>query len=238
MGGVDAVKGAWPWMVSLHWLNRHVCGATLIGQDWLLTAAHCVYGKNVHLSNWRALLGLNVQSEASSAPEVQSRPIRRIVMHPLYNRRTKQADIALMQLSEPISFSNFVRPVCLSEPGLDPAPGTLCSITGWGRLESGGLLPNVLQEALLPLVPLDLCQEQLPQYNLTELMMCGGYEEGGVDTCQGDSGGPLMTSERGHWTQLGVTSFGDGCGDPLSPGVYARVSAFTSWIAQTRRSDG
>ncbi|KAG7273473.1 hypothetical protein CRUP_032721 [Coryphaenoides rupestris] len=44
VGGVNAEKGAWPWMVSLHWRFRHVCGATLIDRDWLVTAAHCVYG--------------------------------------------------------------------------------------------------------------------------------------------------------------------------------------------------
>lgn len=235
VGGVNAAKGAWPWMVSLHWFNRHVCGGTLIGRDWILTAAHCVYGKNVHVANWRALFGLTAQSE-SNAPEVQSRLIRRIVIHPWYNRRTKRADIAMMQLQEPVNFSDHVQPVCLPEPGLDPAPGTVCTISGWGRLQSGGSLPDVLQEALVPLVPLSQCQEQLPQYNITELMMCAGREEGGVDTCQGDSGGPLMLQRSGHWTQIGVTSFGVGCGNPLSPGVYARVSAFTSWIAQTRRS--
>lgn len=60
--------------------------------------------KNVHVVNWRALLGLLVQSQ-QTLPEVQSQPIRRIVIHPLYNRRTKQADVAMMQLEQPISFS-------------------------------------------------------------------------------------------------------------------------------------
>lgn len=49
VGGTDSPKGAWPWMVSLYFRGRHVCGATLIDNEWLITAAHCVYG-------WRILL--------------------------------------------------------------------------------------------------------------------------------------------------------------------------------------
>ncbi|KAK2886672.1 enteropeptidase [Channa argus] len=234
VGGVDAVKGAWPWIASLHWKGRHVCGASLIGRDWLLTAAHCVYGKNLHLQAWSAVLGLHDQRDINSEA-VQKRNIDRVVINRQYNRRTKQADIAMMHLEQPVNFNQWIQPVCLSE-GQNVPTGQKCFIAGWGYDAEGGFLPNVLQEAEVPLVDQVQCQEQLPEYTITSSMLCAGYPEGGIDSCQGDSGGPLMCLDNGHWTQIGVTSFGRGCGRPQSPGVYARVSAFSSWIAETRRS--
>ncbi|KAM4545848.1 enteropeptidase [Odontesthes bonariensis] len=235
VGGVNSVKGAWPWIVSLHWRGRHACGASLIGRDWLLTAAHCVYGKNVHLQFWSAILGLHAQSDQNSE-DVQTRRVDRVFIHRAYDRRTKQADIAMMHLQQPITYSQWVQPVCLPAENQSFPAGKKCFISGWGREAEGGSSPNILQEAELPLVAHHECQRLLPEYTFTSSMLCAGYPEGGVDSCQGDSGGPLMSLEDGRWTQIGVTSFGVGCGRPQRPGAYARVSAFVSWIAQTRRS--
>lgn len=235
VGGVNATEGAWPWIVSLQWRGHHRCGASLIGRDWLLTAAHCVYGRNVHLQSWEAVFGLHSQIHENSE-HVQTRRVDRVIFHREYDRITKQADIAMIHLQQPISFTDWVQPVCLAAEGQSFAAGRKCFIAGWGRQSENGATPDVLQEAQVPLVDQDQCQQQLPEYSITSSMLCAGYPEGGVDSCQGDSGGPLVTLDDGRWTLIGVTSFGRGCGRPQTPGVYARVSAFSSWIAQTRRS--
>ncbi|XP_056587484.1 enteropeptidase [Triplophysa dalaica] len=235
VGGQDAQKGAWPWIVSLHWQGGHVCGASLIDSEWLVTAAHCVYGKNVHLSNWVAVLGLHAQFGTDESHR-QYRTIDKIFMNQHYNRRTKDSDIALMHLQTPANFSDYVQPICVPERRTLFKEGTKCFIAGWGRLSEGNSVANVLQEAVVPLINNTQCQRWLPEYNITDQMVCAGYPEGGVDTCQGDSGGPLMCVEDNLWaTLVGVASFGRGCGQPQSPGAYAYVNPYVEWIAETRR---
>lgn len=235
VGGHDAQKGAWPWIVSLHWQGGHVCGASLIDNEWLVTAAHCVYGKNVHLSNWVAVLGLHAQFGTDES-EKQYHTIDKIFMNKHYNKMTKESDIALMHLQTPANFTDYVQPICIPEHGTLFKEGTKCYIAGWGRLFEGGSGANVLQEAVVPLINNTQCQRWLPEYNITDQMVCAGYPEGGVDTCQGDSGGPLMCIDEDYWaTLVGVASFGIGCGQPQRPGVYAYINPFVDWIAETRR---
>ncbi|KAK1788538.1 hypothetical protein P4O66_016960, partial [Electrophorus voltai] len=151
VGGEDAQKGAWPWMVSLKWQGRHVCGAALIDREWLVTAAHCVYGKNIHLSYWEAVLGVHTQNNDETS-ERQTHLVDQVIMNQLYNRETKDADIALMHLKTQVNFT--------------------------------GSVANILQQAVLPILSRAQCQEWLPEYDITERMVCVGYAEGGIDSCK------------------------------------------------------
>uniref|UniRef100_A0A0D9R953 Enteropeptidase n=1 Tax=Chlorocebus sabaeus TaxID=60711 RepID=A0A0D9R953_CHLSB len=229
VGGSNAEEGSWPWVVGLYYGGRLLCGASLVSSDWLVSAAHCVYGRNLEPSKWTAVLGLHMTSKLNS-PQTVSRLIDQIVINPHYNRRRKDNDIAMMHLEFKVNYTDYIQPICLPEENQVFPAGRNCSIAGWGTVVYQGSTANILQEADVPLLSNEKCQQQMPEYNITENMICAGYEEGGIDSCQGDSGGPLMCQENNRWFLAGVTSFGYKCALPDRPGVYARVSRFTEWI--------
>jgi secreted trypsin-like serine protease len=77
---------------------------------------------------------------------------------------------------------------------------------------------------------------------ITDSMICAGEPKPDAkadqvkDTCQGDSGGPLITNgPDGKPVQIGIVSWGDGCGIPNVHGVYARLAKFSDWIKNTAR---
>uniref|UniRef100_A0A8D1X4N3 Enteropeptidase n=1 Tax=Sus scrofa TaxID=9823 RepID=A0A8D1X4N3_PIG len=229
VGGNDSREGAWPWVVALYYNGQLLCGASLVSRDWLVSAAHCVYGRNLEPSKWKAILGLHMTSNLTS-PQIVTRLIDEIVINPHYNRRRKDSDIAMMHLEFKVNYTDYIQPICLPEENQVFPPGRICSIAGWGKVIYQGSPADILQEADVPLLSNEKCQQQMPEYNITENMMCAGYEEGGIDSCQGDSGGPLMCLENNRWLLAGVTSFGYQCALPNRPGVYARVPKFTEWI--------
>ncbi|KAK2540967.1 hypothetical protein Q9233_001020 [Columba guinea] len=100
------------------------------------------------------------------------------------------------------------------------------------KVQYTGPTSNVLQEAEVPLISNEKCQQLMPEYNITENMICAGHDAGGVDSCQGDSGGPLTFEDGNKWVLIGVTSFGYGCALPKRPGVYVRVTMFVDWIGK------
>ncbi|KFP30526.1 Enteropeptidase, partial [Colius striatus] len=123
-----------------------------------------------------------------------------------------------------------IQPICLPEKDQQFLQGINCSIAGWGYIVNGGPTSDILREAEVPLISNEKCQEWMPEYNITENMICAGYETGGVDSCQGDSGGPLTFEDGNEWVLVGVTSFGYKCALPRRPGVYVRVTMFVDWI--------
>ncbi|XP_005391947.1 PREDICTED: atrial natriuretic peptide-converting enzyme isoform X1 [Chinchilla lanigera] len=228
LGGRTSRPGRWPWQCSLQSEpSGHVCGCVLIAKKWILTVAHCFEGRE-NAAVWTVVFGINNLDHPSV--HMQTRLVKTIILHPRYSRAVVDYDISVVELSEDINETSYVRPICLPSPGQTLEPDTYCYITGWGHM--GNKMPFKLQEGEVRIISLQQCQSYFDMRTITTRMMCAGYESGTVDSCMGDSGGPLVCEQPGgQWTLFGLTSWGSICfSKVLGPGVYSNVSYFIGWI--------
>ncbi|XP_045136520.1 trypsin-1-like [Portunus trituberculatus] len=223
----------YPWHVGIKyvWNSNYWCGGSIINNLYILTAAHCVDD----IISVQGLVVAVADHDMTSTDDVtQLVPVQETIVHPDYNLNTLDSDIALLKLSEPLDLTQVehIRPVCLPADDSNTYAGEDATATGWGTLQSGGSQPAIiLQEVTVPILD-PSCPGHKPSH-ITENMLCAGLEEGGKDTCQGDSGGPLtVQNDSSKYEQIGITSWGFGCADPGSPGVYTRVSNFLEWIEE------
>lgn len=233
VGGQDAAEGEFPWQVSLHIKNiAHVCGASIISERWIVTAAHCVQDdpkiRYSQPGTWEAYLGLHSQKSKQNAVR---RNIKQVIPHQYYNTYTFDNDIALMELDLPVTFSDTIRPVCLPAAADEFPAGSTVTITGWGATREGGSAANVLQKAQVRVINSTVCNK-LMNNQITSRMTCAGVLTGGVDACQGDSGGPMISYMNERMYLAGVVSWGDGCARRDKPGIYTAVPKFRGWIKE------
>uniref|UniRef100_A0A8C3PFD3 matriptase n=1 Tax=Chrysemys picta bellii TaxID=8478 RepID=A0A8C3PFD3_CHRPI len=219
VGGQNSEVGEWPWQVSLHVKGQgHICGASLISNKWLVSAAHCFREEGYSDPKlWTAFLGLHDQSDRNNKM-VQERSIKSIITNSQFNDFTYDYDIAVLELQTPVTFTTSVQPKIW--------------VTGWGATSEGGAGATILQKASIRVINQTICNTLLTN-QITSRMMCVGFLTGGIDACQGDSGGPLVSVENSNRLFLaGVVSWGDGCAQRNKPGVYTRVSKLRDWIKQ------
>ncbi|XP_062393536.1 acrosin-like [Sardina pilchardus] len=232
-GGQDAPAGSWPWQASLHasfsGFGSFICGGSLINEQWVLSAAHCF--NSISAGDLEVYLGR--QNQEGSNPNEVKRTVSQIITHPSFNSFTFDNDIALLHLSAPVTFTDYIRAVCLAASGSVVLNGTDSWVTGWGNTAVGVPLPSpkTLKEVEVPVVENTPCHslyEAVP-FTVTDNMMCAGEPAGGRDSCEGDSGGPLVSKQDSVWVQSGIVAL-EGCKEPNRPGVYTRVSRYESWI--------
>ncbi|XP_023129652.3 chymotrypsin-like elastase family member 2A [Amphiprion ocellaris] len=233
VGGADARPHSWPWQISLQYNNRgewkHDCGGTLISNQWVLTAAHCISSGR----EYRVVLGKQNLRETENGEVFMG--TADIIVHEKWDALLFRNDIALIKLQSPVVFSDTVMTACLPTNGAILPNNEACYVTGWGHTYTGGLVADILQQALLPVVDFATCS----QYNwwgsmVTESMVCAGGD-GVVAGCNGDSGGPLnCQNDSGAWEVHGIVSFGFfSCNFPRKPTIFTRVSAYSDWISAT-----
>nr|KAF6311032.1 hypothetical protein mMyoMyo1_015892 [Myotis myotis] len=233
VGGRPAAERQWPWQVSLQIKDEHVCGGSLIANRWVLTAAHCIFG---FLDYTVKVGGIHVHHASKMAVRV---PVRDIVIHQDFSTfKTIENDIALVLLEFPVNYSTHIQPVCFPEKTFMVQTDTDCWVTGWGKLHEKDpkeAAPELLQEAELKIIRHEKCNEILKKklgtrFDLVREGCVCGYNDLGKDSCQGDSGGPLVCEFNNTWVQVGIVSWGIGCGRKGYPGVYTEVSFFKDWV--------
>jgi secreted trypsin-like serine protease len=267
MGGNPVIDpAAWPWQVRL--LDSHdpesgFCGGSLISNQWVLTAAHCVVEFGKTAASVVVGYGSVYQDKLTMVDSAK------VVANPGYGTDAK-GDLALIKLEKPLDNVITIAP---ADPDMDKAvtsgPNAKVTVTGWGALwdfqgfeaamytRSGLRMvsprkllsrnqlasPNQMREATVDVIPNDECKASYVAFGeatdasltITPTEICAGVPEGGKDSCYGDSGGPLVASlgDGKGYVQVGIVSWGVQCGNPALPGVYTRVSQFTQWIKDT-----
>lgn len=237
VGGAPVTAGQFPFLVLVANSNSgYGCTASLIRDNWILTAAHCALNgtpPNV------VLLGDSHPGILGDGHVVEIVSVAQWIPHPQFNPTTLANDVALVRIS--VNASQHSPKLDgqalyqLTPLQLASAPATTSSsignvtIAGFGLIDGGVTPEYAYWAANVPTFAPSVCNQLYPPLNANQQLCFGDYP----NICQGDSGGAVVKQSGQQFTQYGIVSFNKGeqlCGQV--PSVATFVPGYLSWINQ------
>ncbi|XP_042231314.1 neurotrypsin-like [Homarus americanus] len=241
-GGIAPTKFDAPWLATVREKTlarapQLLCGAVIISEDYVLTAAHCFE----LLAPYTLVIRVGDYNSLEKEPGEEEFDVDKIRVHEHYNEVAfADNDITLVKIQRKfgrgITLGGRVQAACLPRVG-EPTRtlGASCMIAGWGRFHKNGTNTVLPRTAAVNILSDDQCY--LPSGgvgNYTSSMLCASSStENVVNPCKGDSGGPLTCEKDGVHTLYGIVSTGLTCGRLTSPDNYTKVTKFLRWIQET-----
>ncbi|MFE9247855.1 S1 family peptidase [Streptomyces sp. NPDC007088] len=230
VGGRPVSVSDHPWVVALASRERfgsarsgQYCGAVLIGPRTVATAAHCLSNRvlGAPLSQVRDLRVLVGRDDLTGQGGTEA-TVADTWVNPGYEPGSNAGDVATLTLDKALPQSDVLPLAQAGDPSYEP--GTKAEVYGWGDTTGAGAYSRTLRAATVSVLPDSDCARAYPGNKdgayQPATMLCAGEKEGGRDACQGDSGGPLVAAGK----LIGLVSWGSGCAQAGSPGVYTRIS--------------
>lgn len=221
----------YPFMATIWYLDGEnfsfKCGASYIGKNFFITAAHCLKQRDPKMTIIR--MGSNNLTNLQDIFR-----IKQIYIHPKFNRENLKNDIAVIEtITQPDNIKYTpVRLPCNHLINICYTVGSTVRVIGYGKEDKKGNKQYVDN-----LKEVDLKVKTLNDTKYTSSLICSdvflaGDEKDGVilDSCTGDSGGPCMKKIKDNWVLVGIVSWGNGCGEAKFPGVYTKVLSYHNWI--------
>ncbi|KMZ07709.1 anionic trypsin-2 [Drosophila simulans] len=206
--------------------DNHFCAGTIFSERAILTAAHCMFSNRRKLKAKKLMVVAGTPRRLLKSSTTQIIEAEELLPHPKYKKgKSQKYDIGLILLEGDLSLGDAVAKIPLYNKA--PVAGAQCSIVGWGTVIQFGPLPDEAINGDMQILPDTFCEKLLGWSNAG--MLCANDKhDSDVDSCQGDSGGPLICDNM----VTGIVSFGMGCGEPDSAGIYTDVYHFRDWITE------
>ncbi|CAL8330351.1 unnamed protein product, partial [Boreogadus saida] len=216
VGGHQVHGADGSWVVSIQRENNHLCGGTLVREDWVLTDQQCFTSCVPNLKDYSVQVGLRHLNASSAHPRLH---ISRLVCGP------EGSNLVLLKLERPAPVSQGATSIQLPVRECHIREGTNCTMYGWGETKNTGHEES-LKAVTMPMVNNEVCSRL--KDGAGDSRVCAGGKRG-EGICDKDNGGPLVCQDHQRKVIIGVSVQRTKCASS-QPALFVNVAFYSDWI--------